>query len=112
MVFPAFATAVCRSCLARKVADMPAMPAPEASRAGTPLPGKAFLTRGARPACRSSSYQDRRRRYSMGVMPVARWKARVKLACEENWALSAISTNVNLPAANSVFAFSNLFWLM
>jgi hypothetical protein len=48
----------------------------------------------------------------MGVMPVARWKARVKLACEENWALSAISTNVNSPAANSVFAFSNLFWLM
>jgi hypothetical protein len=35
-------------------------------------------------------------------MPVARWKARVKLACEENWALSAISTNVNGPVAGLV----------
>jgi hypothetical protein len=49
----------------------------------------------------------RRRRYSAGVIPVARRNARVKLACDEKRALKAICASGDLPAAISAVAFSS-----
>jgi hypothetical protein len=51
------------------------------------------------------------RRYLPGVTPVARRNARLKLACEENWPLSAISLKDRLPAASSTIAVSSRCWL-
>src|SRR5438128_1278408 len=39
----------------------------------------------------AEEYYRKVRRYSAGVMPMARRSARVKLDCEENWQLKAIS---------------------
>ena len=47
------------------------------------------------------------RRYSFGVMPVARRNARVKLDCEENWQLKAISESDAPPVAIIVLALSS-----
>src|SRR5712672_1074172 len=47
------------------------------------------------------------RRYSAGVMPVARRNARVKLDCEENWQLKAISLSDGFPVAINAFAASS-----
>jgi hypothetical protein len=47
------------------------------------------------------------RRYSAGVMPVARRNARVKLDCEENWQLKAISESDARPVAIIVLAHSS-----
>jgi hypothetical protein len=46
------------------------------------------------------------RRYSAGVMPAARRKARVKLDCEENWQLKAISESDD-PVAIIALALSS-----
>ena len=46
-------------------------------------------------------------RYSAGVMPVARRNARVKLDCEENWQLKAISESDARPVAIIVLAHSS-----
>jgi hypothetical protein len=54
-----------------------------------------------------STYERNWRRYSVGVIPVARWNARVKLACEEKCALNAISASGSLLAANSAMAISS-----
>jgi hypothetical protein len=42
----------------------------------------------------------RRRRYSAGVIPVARRNARVKLACDEKRAFKAICASGNLPGSS------------
>ena len=47
------------------------------------------------------------RRYSAGVIPVARRKARVKLDCEENWQLKAISQSDARPVAIIALAISS-----
>ena len=46
-------------------------------------------------------------RYSAGVMPTARRNARVKLDCEENWQLKAISESDARPVAIIVLALSS-----
>lgn len=51
------------------------------------------------------------RRYSAGVMPVARRKARVKLDCEENLESSAIFPSDVRPAAIMALALSSRRWL-
>jgi hypothetical protein len=51
------------------------------------------------------------RRYSFGVMPVARRNARVKLDCEENWQLKAISESDDHPVAIIALALSSRRWL-
>lgn len=55
-------------------------------------------------------YRDARR-YSPGVMPVARRKARVKLVCEENWESRAIFPSDVRPAAIRALALSSRRWL-
>jgi hypothetical protein len=50
------------------------------------------------------------RRYSAGVTPVARRNARVKLDCEENWQLKAISESDD-PVAIIALALSSRRWL-
>ena len=47
------------------------------------------------------------RRYSAAIMPAARRNARVKLDCEENWQLKAISESDARPVAIIVLALSS-----
>jgi hypothetical protein len=51
------------------------------------------------------------RRYSAGVMPVARRNARVKLDCEEKRQSRAISQSDARPVAIIALAFSSRRWL-
>ena len=51
------------------------------------------------------------RRYSAGVMPVARLNARVKLDCEENRQTKAVFASDMSPAAIIAFAHSRRLWL-
>jgi hypothetical protein len=51
------------------------------------------------------------RRYSAGVMPVARRNARVKLDCEENRDSRAISESDARPVASIALALSSRRWL-
>ena len=51
------------------------------------------------------------RRYSFGVMPVARRNARVKLDCEENRDSRAISESDARPVASIALALSSRRWL-
>ena len=57
------------------------------------------------------SYEPNWRRYIAGVKPVARRNARVKLDCEENPHMKAISSIDVTPAAIIVFARSSRLWL-
>ena len=59
----------------------------------------------------ADSYGPNSRRYIAGVKPVARRNARVKLDCEENPHMKAISAIDVAPAAIIVFARSSRLWL-
>ena len=59
----------------------------------------------------ADSYEADARRYSAGVMPVARLNARVKLDCEENRQTKAVLAIDVPPAAIIAFAHSRRLWL-
>ena len=73
---------------------------------------KAAGKKGSLSTPSNAAGRHRRFRYSLGVVPVALWNARVKLACEEKCASSAICASGNLPAVNSAMAFSRRSRLM
>ena len=71
----------------------PLFPAPEPERFEPPATDELRLNAPLEPA--------------PGVEPVARWKARVKLVCDENRQAAAISASELSPLASSVLARSS-----
>jgi hypothetical protein len=77
-------------------------------RAGTSPVRRVLIVVGMRSA--EECYR-KVRRYSAGVMPVARRNARVKLDCEENRDSRAISESDARPVASIALALSSRRWL-